>query len=86
MSLEYIKGFVGDFLKGFIEYRHEIQNFAMSITGIRPSSYSVKATIDDFLTNITEDNVDLLIRQVFSKLVERRDAQPTRRLFYEQKF
>lgn len=86
MSLEYIKGFVGDFLKGFIEYRHEIENFAMSITGIRPSSYSVKATIDDFLTNITEDNVDLLIRQIYSKIVERRDAQPTRRLFYKQKF
>ncbi|KKN16662.1 hypothetical protein LCGC14_0973600 [marine sediment metagenome] len=86
MNLQFIKGFVGDFLKSFVEYRHEIENFAMSITGITPSGYSVKATIDGFLTNITEDNVDLLIRQVFSKIVERRDVQPTRRQYYKQKF
>ena len=85
LNIVNVKGFVGDFFKSFMKYRQEIQNFAMSVTGKIPTGSSVKSTIDNFLNEITENNVDILIRQTYFKIWEQSREDPDNTTYYEQK-
>ncbi len=67
-----------------MNYRQEIQNFAMSVTGKIPTGSSVKSTIDNFLDEITESNVGFLIHQTYFKLWEHSREDSDNTSYYEQ--
>ncbi len=70
MSINHLKGFVGDFLKEIFEYHNEIETFAMTVIGESPQGSSVNARIMDFINKIQNHHIDILIRHVRLKLYE----------------
>jgi len=88
MSINHLKGFVGDFLKEIFEYHNEIKTFAMTVIGESPQGSSVNAKIMDFIDKIQTPHVDILIKNIYLKLYELRNnsRDASRRNYLHQKF
>ena len=68
-----IKGFVSEFLKDIFEYHNEINSFSMTIIGKEPEGFSVRAKISNFIDTLSEEDIELLIRTTYLKMLDYKD-------------